>query len=206
MKILLLTDSLALPREWPEKCPYEKTWPQLLKKEGYDIHQVSLGGGTSRELLRQCRYHKSFNPDIVIIQVGIVDCVPRFVTRKEKNILQALPIVGGKVLSLLNKNWIRKLRSISYIKKKEFLKNLNKIISFYDCSKTFLVEIVGGEGYERVLPKVKDKINIYNEVLKSFEEVNYIEYYKKGITMGDYHHLNKKGHFQLYKEILSNLK
>lgn len=40
-KILIITDSLALPREKPEICAFEDTWPELLKKnKKFQIHQV----------------------------------------------------------------------------------------------------------------------------------------------------------------------
>ncbi len=67
-KILVITDSLGLPRKDPEECLYENTWPILLKKNGFIIHQVSIGGATIDQLYRQVAYHKLFNPDIVIIQ------------------------------------------------------------------------------------------------------------------------------------------
>ena len=53
-RLLLLTDSLGNPRRVPEEVPFERAWPQLLVADGdYVIHQISIGGGTSRDLLNQ---------------------------------------------------------------------------------------------------------------------------------------------------------
>ncbi len=52
-KILVITDSLGLPRKDPEECLFENTWPFLLKKNGFIIHQVSIGGATIDQLYRQ---------------------------------------------------------------------------------------------------------------------------------------------------------
>ena len=82
-KILLLSDSIALPRVRPEKVTFEETYPNLLRQKGFKIHQVSIGGATSTTLLSQLHYHIHFSPDIVILQVGIVDCAPRFANKYE---------------------------------------------------------------------------------------------------------------------------
>ena len=75
-KLLLITDSLGLPRLFPEKTEYEDTYPNLLKKH-FIIMQYSKGGGTIIELYEQTGYFKAFEPDVIILQSGIVDCAPR---------------------------------------------------------------------------------------------------------------------------------
>lgn len=83
-RILVITDSLGLPRDYPERCIYSDTWPALLKKDGHIIHQISIGGATVSELADQLlSYHLSFCPDVVLFQSGIVDCAPRAFTRNE---------------------------------------------------------------------------------------------------------------------------
>src|SRR5688500_17972440 len=86
-KILIITDSLGLPRAVPEVCSYEQTWPFLLNNAGYQIHQVSIGGATVSELYRQLEYHYLFLPDLVIVQSGIVDCAPRALGKFESLLL-----------------------------------------------------------------------------------------------------------------------
>lgn len=204
-RILLLTDSLALPREKPEFCAFEDSWPQLLKQTNlFEIHQCSIGGATSTDLLRQAHYYNTFNPDIVIVQVGIVDCTPRFISKKEKYLLAKIPVLGNKLIGYLNNPFVRERRNITYISKKEFLENLKKIKKlFKNKSKLFFVEIIGGEGYETLLPRVDDNINVYNNLLNEVSEV--VRYNQKGITMSDYHHLNENGHFCLFEAITKNI-
>lgn len=125
-RVLILSDSLALARTKPEICLYEDTYPAFLKK-GFEVHQVSIGGATSADLLKQVHYHKSFNPDVVILQVGIVDCAPRFISRKELDFTYAIGAIGKGLRYMLNKKWIKQIRKISYINKAEFKENLNKI-------------------------------------------------------------------------------
>lgn len=80
---MILTDSLSLPRVFPEKCKFEDTYPYLLRRMGLHVHQVSIGGATSDTLVSQLHYHLPFNPKIIILQVGIVDCAPRFARKSE---------------------------------------------------------------------------------------------------------------------------
>lgn len=202
MKILLLTDSLGLPRFNPEVCLLEKTWPYLLKAENYDVLQCSIGGATSYELYNQSKYYKACPCNAVIIQVGIVDCVPRFVGILEKEIIKKIPYVGGKILGVLNSKIVRKVRNMSYVSSGDFEKNLLKLINNFPKSTQFyFVEIIGGVDYEKKLEGVSIKIFEYNQILKSLPNSTLIQFSTDNITMSDYHHLNEKGHENLYKMI-----
>lgn len=202
MKILILSDSLALPRILPEKCIYEETYPALLKKE-HEVHQVSIGSATSAVLLKQVHYHSSFNPDVVILQVGIVDCVPRFMSLKELNATYALGNLGKSIRYLFNKKWIRKVRKISYIDIIEFEQNVREIQFSFNCPVLSIGIIPSSQEYENVLPGVTERINMYNEIL----EKNYAYFINtsglndSGGIMSDHHHLNGKGHSLIFDKI-----
>lgn len=208
MKILILTDSLGLPRHKPEICSFEDTWPILLKNIHPNIHQVSIGAATSQVLLKQITYQKAFEPDIVILQVGIVDCAPRFMSRKELDFTNALGNLGKGLRFMFNKKWVKKVRNISYIDEVEFGNNIEKIRDSFKCP-TIAIEILpSDEQYELLLPGVNSKIISYNKILRQnfkycVQTHDFIE--KKGI-MSDHHHLNKEGHEYLYSKIVDVLK
>ena len=44
-RIFVYSDSIALPRSFPEKLDWEETWVQLLKKRFSEVIFLSLGGG-----------------------------------------------------------------------------------------------------------------------------------------------------------------
>jgi acyl-CoA thioesterase-1 len=94
MKVLCIGDSLALPGHHNK---YEDTWFYKLKKEfpGHDFISffkrqltteilVTIGGGEKIEGAfptgADCLEH--YMPEIVIIQLGIVDCAPRLINEK----------------------------------------------------------------------------------------------------------------------------
>lgn len=122
--IFILTDSLALPRSKPEQCEWSKTWPNLLRLHGYSVYQVSIGGATVGELHNQYLYHKETPSKILIIQSGIVDCTPRFLSKNSVNILKSLPIIGSLILSFFNRPMIRRIRRIKYTPLNDFKRKM----------------------------------------------------------------------------------
>lgn len=206
-RILILTDSLALPRTFPEVCEHEFTWPENLKSQGHVIHQVSIGGATSRDLLNQIPYHKSFKPDVVILQVGIVDCAPRFLKKYEINLLRKIPYLGNKIIQKLNNKWVKKYRKLSYISPFEFRDNIKGIVSSFDNAKIFILGIIPASmDYENLLPGVTQNIRAYNSILKSFNALFFdLETILKNGIMSDHHHLNREGHKYIAKIIKESL-
>lgn len=206
MRILILTDSLGLPRFKPERVTYDEIWPVLIRDNKFQIETFSVGGWSSFDFLTYIKYYSAFKPDILIIQVGIVDCAPRFVTKKEKFFIENLPLVGKRLLGYANKKWIRKIRNITYVNPQEFKNNIDLIIrAFPSLQNTFLIEIVGSKEYEHILPGVNFNISKYNEILKSIPNSSFIQYKKNNILMSDHHHINAHGHILLSKKIKEKL-
>lgn len=210
MRILILTDSLALPRESPENCKYEETWPSIIKNKGYIVHQVSIGGATSATLLSQINYHLSFNPDIVIIQVGIVDCAPRFLKKNELFILKKIPFFGRKIISSLNNKVVRKVRNINYVNAKSFKKNIiaiKNLISTKTSQVYFLSIIPASLEYEEKLPNISKNIRLYNQIIYDISFNNYISLDSMPIQgiMSDHHHINSVGHEYIANILLKTI-
>ncbi len=91
--IAIITDSLAMPRvEGDEKIYIQQTWPkQLAQKLGNDYVFAEFkerARDTDSLNLVQVFNESIVNvrPDLLIIQIGIVDCAPRIISKKRKNI------------------------------------------------------------------------------------------------------------------------
>lgn len=175
----------------------------MLRKKERNIHQVSIGAATSKVLLKQVTYQKAFNPDLVIIQVGIVDCAPRFMSYKELDLTGALGACGRVLRFLFNRKWIKKFRNISYINEVDFKSNILNIQNAFDCPMLALGILPASSEYESILPGVTNKINLYNTILE--ENVNFFVNANKILVhdgiMNDHHHLNKSGHYYLFNLI-----
>lgn len=200
-RILLLTDSLGLPRNFPETCSYEKTWPFLLNNEHYQIQKVLIGGSTSGDLLKQTSYHVAFNPDIVFVQVGIVDCVPRFMTKKEMGFIAINKYLEKFVYKVMARESIRNFREVTYTRLDVFEDNLKKIQSKFKNSRVFFIEIMPAfDGYEKKVKGIKQKVLAYNNIIKQHNHISTTDFTEQDL-MTDFHHLTEAGNKKLYLKV-----
>jgi lysophospholipase L1-like esterase len=96
VRIVVLADSLAMPRdEGGARLLWEETWPyrldELLRRDGLDAEVLNCGSRARRadhihgtEFLEHVAYKR---PDVVCLEVGIVDCAPRVFSKREKRLL-----------------------------------------------------------------------------------------------------------------------
>lgn len=205
-RILVLSDSLGLPRDEPQEVLYEQTWPSLLAQSGHTVLQSSLGGATSFDLMRQAVYLKMFLPDVVVLQVGIVDCAPRALSYHE-NIIYNYWWLTRKILGRLMMYFgprIRNWRNIAYVKPENFCENLQKIRSSLSQSRIYAVGILpASDQYEQALPRIQQRVAQYNGLLHELFGAGYIDMNSmpaEGI-MSDFHHPNAIGHSFLFEKI-----
>jgi hypothetical protein len=209
-KLLIFTDSLGLPRDTPELVSYEETWAYKLK-EFFNVHQVSIGGGTIKDLHQQMDYSKMFCPDFVIIQSGIVDCAPRALTKFENELLNKFWLTRTFLDYWLNARslmFLRKRRNVTYTNKTAFDYYSGEFLKLFG-SKLYWVEILNaGDEYDKLLPGIKKNVSIYNQIIKNkIGEQNIIDIStipKNGI-MKDYIHLSVLGHDYLFNQINKTL-
>ncbi|HEY9049471.1 MAG TPA: SGNH/GDSL hydrolase family protein [Ohtaekwangia sp.] len=208
-RILVVGDSLTLPRDKPETCVYQNTWPELLKKS-FIVHQVSIGGGTIRDLHRQLEYYKAYNPDIVILQSGIVDCAPRSLSQFEVMVLEKNWFTRKFFLPLVKRNskFLRKVRGKTYTPAGTFSSFLDKIKKQLPGAKIYSLAILPtNDQYELVVPGITKKVKEYNEILKKHFGTGFIsldEIDRKGI-MSDHIHLNEIGHLYVYNILMNTI-
>lgn len=204
MRVLLLTDSVALPRKYKNgEVLWEEIYVNLLRKEFQKIEfiHVGIGGGTITDLLSQINYYKNTNPDLVILHVGIVDCAPRAFGRIELEIIKKLHIF--RVVKYFSK-FLRKHRGITYTNLKNFEETISKFKEIFAKCQIWAIGIIPGcVEYDLKVPGISENIKSYNKILKSnlkFIDLKNIP--REGI-IEDFHHINAEGHryiFSLIKE------
>lgn len=209
-RVLILTDSLALPRENPEMIKYDQTWVNLLKKH-YDIIQSSIGGATSFEIYCQACSLRFCEPEITLIQVGVVDCAPRALTQLEDQILNKYWItrVFLKVFMPHFSKFLRKYRKISYQSPKKFIKYLREIKELLAKSDIYALSILpASDQWEEKVPGIKKKVYEYNTLLSNEFGPNFIDLSDINMDgiMSDFHHINAIGHSFIYQKVVNNLK
>lgn len=202
MRILFLTDSLSLPRESEEEnVSYEDTYIHKLRLRfpEYTIADSAIGGATIKDLYKQVFYYKSFKPDIVILQSGIVDCAPRAYRSFGKKVLVKLGLIS-KLKGLTR--FLRKYRGYTLTKPTKFKFYLTKIsLDFKDAKLYSLGILEAADAYEKKVPNIQRNVKRYNEILKSnstFIDNSDVPF---DAIMNDYHHLNAKGHQLIFGKL-----
>lgn len=209
-KILILTDSLGLPREHNNDIiQATQTWPSLLSKK-FDVCHLGIGGATIDILTNQAAYHRFFYPNIIIVQSGIVDCAPRTLTRREKNLIENLPFVGRFIYPIIKRynKQIRKWRNAKLSTEELYRSNVKKIISLFDGKPVYFIGILpASKEYEKIVPGITKSIITFNNILKQEAKGNYInmDTISQSDILGCHHHLSISGNEYLYKKIIDKL-
>jgi lysophospholipase L1-like esterase len=207
-KILVVSDSLAAPRaEGLNWTKYEETWPSLLREKmsNLDICQVSIGSATTTDLLHQMRYWKAFSPDIVIIQAGLVDCLPRALFPLEQRILGKL-VPKGLLMKAIHRYApaIRKFRKRCYTNQNLFYSNVEKFRRIFPCS-YWIAIIDGGSDGEKRIPGHLESVKSYNKIIGSVYVESIINpgIYLSEDRADDGFHLSPNGHKKIYDKVVN---
>lgn len=183
---LIITDSLGAPRKTPLTY-YKDTWVSqvedyLFKKYNMKSFAYTQTGLTSQTALKQAATQlQYYEPKVVIIQLGIVDCTPRLVKYTSLETLEYfIPNSLKKSYNKLRK-FLLVSPSLSALRKRhdvtpeEFISNLEVLFNNY-FKESIIVFIPIGEPNKRYVfdsKYVKDHVDKYNKILSSFEGKRY---------------------------------
>lgn len=231
-KIVIIGDSLPLPRKLGNEISIlEHTWPVLLenqlRSQGCDniIYNRSLRRRTTTSLTKH-EFNESIvfaEPDTVIFQIGIVDCMPRVISLTEYNILnnRFFPeklrsiIINqrkNKRIKIENKDSLKKV----YVKPRLFYEKFNnfikRLLNFNSNLNIIIIPIlINNEFFKIKSPAAEANVNLYNNqlniIIKDFnlrhfkyDNINNIENF---FSMDGYH-LGINGHKYISNQ-LANL-
>ena len=109
MRFLILGDSLTFGRP-NHDIWYRDTWPGLLERSGHKVFHRGRGAD-SKLVLSEVRHLQGYMEDPAMVncpfdccfvQVGIVDCKPRLLTKTMYQVGMALPVIR-KLVNCLNR-------------------------------------------------------------------------------------------------------
>jgi len=127
MKIMCIGDSMGLPRE---HVKYEETWVSRIKNEFSKVDfLINCQRSQTTNVLKSIDCLEYYNPEIVIIQLGIVDCAPRILNRNTLfyKILSRLPnSIQTKIWGVVKKVKKRSVNTVD-VDEKKFEDNLNPV-------------------------------------------------------------------------------
>lgn len=223
--LLIQGDSLPLPRQ---RISYADTWPARLRASSpfSDVINRSRSGKTTDDLHRDNvrfprRSLEAYDPDTVVLQIGIVDCAPRLLSQTEKDLLTACPFdrlshFGGHFLK-----WARdRSRDRTYVSDGDFEANVRHFLDRaeqIDVDEVVVLKILtAGEKYTAKNPEVQSAISAYNDrldavaadypVVETMRPLAPTESEEAAIvddhTLDDGYHLDAAGHERLYDRLL----
>jgi hypothetical protein len=204
--VVILADSLSLPRTEPELVEPHETWPHLVRARlpSAIVHQVSLGGATTDDLLEQFEYVAGFDIRLLIVQAGVVDCAPRALRQREQLALRMLGM-GPLMRSTAGRRclrWLRSRRKITYLSAERYLANARRLHS--RPGRLLWLQIVGSSTYDQQVPGVRASIASFNQSLAALLGDAFVPLADVGDTelMADGHHLNVAGHRRVFDALM----
>jgi acyl-CoA thioesterase-1 len=212
-KVLVLTDSLGLPRVKPERIADDECWVYRLQDTFSHVlkfRTICTPGMDTRQLLVASRdYHQAIKPDLVVLQVGIVDCYPRALKRGEVSVVKRLPKALSVILHRQIKqhySYLIKRRRIQYVGAAEFKANLLGVRDMFPDAQFCIVPIAPPcSDYKARNPLIESAVTSYNKILIDLFAAEVLGHcYAEGggrLFMSDNHHLNAAGHAQVYNGV-----
>lgn len=213
-KVLILTDSLGVPRMRPERLTDDACWVYRLVDAASDRFRFRLStvpGLDSRQLLAMARlYHAAIAPDVIVLQVGIVDAYPRALKRIELSVLARFPGVLSRFFHALVKRFyaqLVRLRNIHYVEPEEFRRNLLDLRSLFPDTRILVVPVAPAtQDYRRRNPLVGQSIVDYNGILGEVFGAGLLKDCFAGeppeaVVASDNHHLSERGNERVFEAV-----
>ncbi|MEW5715677.1 hypothetical protein AB1462_25410 [Pseudomonas sp. SB113] len=216
-KVLVLTDSLGLPRLKPSLITDEQCWTYRLADHcsaEFRFRVVSVPGLDTNQLISMVEdYYQSIDADVIVVQVGIVDCYPRAIKKIELSLLLRLPgVLNRYVHGWVKRNYAKLItkRGIRYVQLDQFKANLQRLHEQFPRSQILVVPIAPpSAAYIMKNPCIEAAVAEYNAVLKaSFPNGFLADCYPNqvgDIFLSDNHHLNSLGNEHVYKAVSAAL-
>ena len=223
-KVLCIGDSTSLPGHTNS---YEDTWFYILKQNFPDLDFISLfrrsitteilvvegGGDYTDNLPKGADCLEFYNPSIVILQLGIVDCAPRLLNQFDKLIIKLSPQRFNKFyITFLKKIRKRKL-SNTIVSPEKFFNNLENYINRCSISKIDILIFISipypdnkmVNNNRGIITNIEKYNKIINDVSKEYNFIEIIQpldcrKYKEQIFEDGYHP-NSIGNFIVFQEL-----
>ncbi len=201
--LLIFTDSVALPRKHDSgMILWNETYIAKIKASypEYEVINMSFGGASIKDLRTQVNYYKILNPDIVLLQCGIVDASPRAYGRIEMEIIKKMRIFR---LTKPFVSFLRKYRSHHYASPKEFEQKLVEFKTALNPKRFLAISIIpASKEYEAILPGVTKSIFTYNAILKKHtDDFIVLDQIPREGILKDHHHINAIGQNYIFEQL-----
>ncbi|MBX9268134.1 SGNH/GDSL hydrolase family protein [Chromobacterium violaceum] len=207
-RVLIIADSLALPRD---DVAYEHTWPGMLEERLPTVTWINRAQrlSTSERLNGEGNQGADclelYQPDLVVLQLGICDCAPRVLHRRTAAYVYRLPFGLGERFSSWLSRWRGRKISNCFVPLTDYESNLRDYLIRAAAHGTKVIALATLPPSNPLVsnnPLIGRQIDAYNEaldrlaerfsclsVLYPFRGLDLID----GLFVEDGYHLNEKG-------------
>lgn len=225
---MIIGDSLAMPR--PDVC-YEDTWVYKLIKALPELEFIdkTMRASTSERLVTEgggdnnnpygADLLEHYMPDIVVMQIGIVDCAPRYIKKGSlENIIlnRIMPRSMRTVyMDLIKKNRVRDPQK-AYVPRHRFRSNLSNYFQRADNHNVKVIAIMIAPVTSAFIDKspfanqsIKNYNNIYHDLSRDFGNVDLVYPFDDVINLEDVtidgYHINLEGHDIIFRILMKQI-
>lgn len=214
MRILMITDSLGIPRQ---DLDVQDVWVFKLIEELRLNHQVitHLHPGLSIEDVVRLRENLFllYKPELVILQLGIVDCSRRVLPKEFVKIVSKFRLLS-KLIQKFAKRYhyqITRLFDFKYVQSCEFklyIDSLGRELAEKNINLCIIAIAPPGKFLLDTTYAIAKDIEQYNKLFQAIEssQIIYVNPYNGQdaaniLNIADGHHLNPVGHDLVYKHV-----
>jgi hypothetical protein len=218
-----------MPRVVGEDRVYsEETWPNILRRKlssvDYALVEFPERARDTSSLKNSQLFYEAIEccrPTYIIIQIGIVDCAPRIISKQEKRLFNRFffpRFIKDFIINKRKKNKQNILKKGPLLKvyvnpvdfKNNIVEFIDKIRNLYSNSKIILLPILGDYKYLSTISfGYSENIKIYNDLLSEIALKKNTEYLSELIThmnksifyTSDGYHLNTNGNKEIAQKI-----
>jgi acyl-CoA thioesterase I len=224
-RIVIIGDSLCMPRPMEDgdgPVRLEQTWPRRLQRQLLDRDAEVVAYGqrerTTRDLANDLQTCVTFNdPEIVVLQIGVVDAAPRIISWRERRVLRFVPLQVREQFidrrksnrqSLIASDPLAKV----YVPPDEFVGHLKTFVAAvhrdHPSCRLFALPIVADVPFmERKSPGYGGNVSLYNRLIGSVAGLHMIPLtMTNDDLMPDGYHLNVAGNAAVATAVAQHLR
>ncbi len=210
--VVIIGDSLAMPRD---DVPYASTYGSIISANMpylEVINRSSRGNDAKKQSSAQAIFDdcEVFQPSVVIMQIGIVDCAPRLFGKKTGYAISFLPnFIRSTLIDFFSKRrfFFTKYFPKTYVSKEAFKQGIERLLETFAQQNTQVICVsiaaTTNANNEKSF-SFDENINEYNAILKKLcEKYNnqYLDFYSitksADYLLDDGIHIDIKGHAYL---------
>ena len=215
MRVLIITDSLGCPRV---ETDVTETWvDQILRnKKGSNFYFYTYCVHGLYFQLVPLNYVIELNPDLIIIQMGVVDACRRTISRNINRVISRIPVIRGLAHYIQHKfHYEITKRANIHSTFPEAVKKICEEILTQVKSKIWFICIAPASGImKKKVYNFEDDVRTYNGIFqelaaKYVDRVQYINPYigecPENLFLQDGHHLERRGIKCVYDAVMAYL-